>query len=97
MDVFEVHSALASQFGFSKRRRLKPGVVPTISRYSKAASERGAEPSSWKRRLKDANDPSSKREELWRSEKDMRYIYAFMQYTVFPRSDAHLRIVAPFK
>ena len=29
-DCFEVDSALASQFGMKKRRRLKPGAIPTI-------------------------------------------------------------------
>ena len=29
-DCFEVDSALASQFGIKKRKRLRPGVVPTI-------------------------------------------------------------------
>ena len=29
-DCFEVDSAFASQFGMKKRRRLKPGLVPTI-------------------------------------------------------------------
>ena len=29
-DCFEVDSALALQFGMKKRRRLKPGVVPTV-------------------------------------------------------------------
>ena len=29
-DCFEIDSALASQFEMNKRRRLKPGAVPTI-------------------------------------------------------------------
>ena len=29
-DCFDIHSALASQFGMKKRRRLKSGAIPTI-------------------------------------------------------------------
>ena len=28
--LFDIHSALASQFGMKKRRRLKSGALPTI-------------------------------------------------------------------
>lgn len=39
-DCFEVDSALASQFGMKKRRRLRPGAVPTIFHRSSAAQVR---------------------------------------------------------
>ena len=37
-DCFEVDSALASPFGMKKRRRLKPGAVPTKLRYDPAGT-----------------------------------------------------------
>lgn len=40
-DSFEVDSALASTFGMKKRRRLKPGAVPSI--FSRASTESRAE------------------------------------------------------
>ena len=42
-DCFEVDSALASQFGIKKRRRLKPGSVPTIFHRPSTAQVRASE------------------------------------------------------
>ena len=41
-DCFEVDSVLASQFGIKKRRRLKPGAVPTVSHRPSTAQESAA-------------------------------------------------------
>ena len=42
-DCFEVDSALASQFGMKKRRRLKPGAIPTIFHRPSTAQVRTSE------------------------------------------------------
>ena len=42
-DCLEVDSAFASQFGMSKRRRLKPGAVPTIFHRPSTSQVRNSE------------------------------------------------------
>ena len=42
-DCFEVDSVFASQFGMKKRRRLKPGSVPSIFHQPSTAQVRTSE------------------------------------------------------
>ena len=48
-DCFEVDTALASKFGISKRRRLKPGSIPTIFHRSSTPCTSADTPLSCKR------------------------------------------------